>query len=795
MKDLGKHEGVPYRQVHFNTHEGQQRALESTKRFVLVLAGWRSGKTETGPLWLYHKMRSMGPGNYFVVTPTFPLLSAAAGPKLDRLFSRILNLGKMTSAPRLEYRISQAGEKHLWPNQECDEQSRIVFGHADDPDSLAALQAKAAWLDEPGQRKFKLGSWEEIQARLSIDQGPCLLTTRPYCYSADTEIYTSQGWKLFGDLKPEDAVLACEPDGRAHFEKPSRIVWQDYKGPMIEMTGGRINCLVTPEHRVVFRNSKRFYVKTASEFSKLSRRSLCIPKMISLTDSLGWFTLPAVMKGHRWGPFESSALQITMADWCAFMGWFLSEGSVAGSRGGKIRRQSYRVSVCQNYGVKRDKMREDLLKLPFNWSEDVVGFHCANKQLWSYLSGIGNSETKHIPNELKRAGNVNLRVLIDRMILGDGTYRTGKKFDKRYGTWHERNGSFVYYTISERLAKDFQEICMLCGISAHIAKRCNTGGIIRGRKLAGKGFIYHVSERRRISGIVQDCKTVNYSGKIGCVSVSTGFVLVRRGGEECISGNTLGWLKDQLYDPWVKANGNHPYIDVINFPSTMNPAFPKEEDERAQRELPRWKYRMLFKGIFERPAGLIYDNFDRDKHTQPRIPIPHHWPRFVGLDFGGVNTAAVFLAQECDRDGKPVKPIKYYAYREYYPRETRTAAAHAKAILEGEPRIPYCVGGSRSEGQWRAEFQQAGLPVREAPVIDVEVGVNRVYSIFANDSIMIFSDLVGLLDEIGTYSRVLDERGMATDEIEDKETYHHLDAMRYLASKLMHKPTLAVRVV
>ena len=53
---------------------------------------------------------------------------------------------------------------------------------------------------------------------------------------------------------------------------------------------------------------------------------------------------------------------------------------------------------------------------------------------------------------------------------------------------------------------------------------------------------------------------------------------------------------------------------------------------------------MLYDGLFSRPAGLSYGSFDETRHKVPRIAIPPEGPRFLGLDFGGVNTA-IFFAQ------------------------------------------------------------------------------------------------------------------------------------------------------
>ena len=417
--------------LRWNFSRSQRRALKSKKRIVGVQAGWQAGKSEIGPPWLYREMVARGPGDYLIASPTFPLMSKKVLPIFQRLFERLLNLGKFVGGKNI-FTFSADGCRRLWGHVP-DDPARVLFGHAGDPESLESATVKAAWLDEAGQKGFRLASFETVMGRLSIHQGRVLLTSRPY---------------------------------------------------------------------------------------------------------------------------------------------------------------------------------------------------------------------------------------------------------------------------------------------------------------------------------------------------------------------DLGWMKQLLWDPWLAAKRNHPDIDIINFRSIDNPAFPKEEYYRAKRTMPDWRFLMLYDGLFTRPAGLIYSNFDATVHVRPRFAIPDHWPRFVGLDFGGVNTAAVFFAQELRDDRKPTGRL--IAYREYHAGE-RTAAQHCAEILRGEPRTPTCAGGSKSEGQWRREFAQGGTvngkhiqgipihgPAKAESQALVEVGIQRVFSAFALNQVVIFDDLKLLLDEVNSYSRELDEMGEPTEKIDSKEKYHLLDGVRYI---------------
>lgn len=238
----------------------------------------------------------------------------------------------------------------------------------------------------------------------------------------------------------------------------------------------------------------------------------------------------------------------------------------------------------------------------------------------------------------------------------------------------------------------------------------------------------------------------------------------------------LGWLKQKFWDVWQAGLAKLQSLVVISFPSIANPSFPQEEFERARRDLPRWKFNMFYRAIFTRPPGLIYDNFDEEKHVVDDFEIPAHWPRFMGQDYGGVNTAAVYIAIN------PETKL-LYLYREYWE-GGRTAGQHKEAMLRGEPGIPKAYGGAASEDQWRREFRTAGLPVLTPLVSEVEVGIDRVYGLFAQDRLRIFRSCQHTRDQLGAYSRELDEAGEPTEKIEDKNSYHLLDALRYIGTYL-----------
>ena len=242
----------------------------------------------------------------------------------------------------------------------------------------------------------------------------------------------------------------------------------------------------------------------------------------------------------------------------------------------------------------------------------------------------------------------------------------------------------------------------------------------------------------------------------------------------------MGWLKTEIQDRFDAGN---PDYDVIRFNSITNPAFPRREYERARREMPEWKFAMFYEGRFTRAAGLIYESFiDLPRaaggHLLRPFPIPAHWPRVGGIDFGGTNTARLLLATN-PATGEHVvysESLSGGKTTEEHAREARAATADARAVR--------WYGGARSETQQRMDWGRAGIPIAEPLVADVEAGIDRVIALFKKDRLFVFDTLTGLRDELSTYRRKTTADGQTTEEIQNKRIYHRLDALRYAVSGL-----------
>lgn len=245
----------------------------------------------------------------------------------------------------------------------------------------------------------------------------------------------------------------------------------------------------------------------------------------------------------------------------------------------------------------------------------------------------------------------------------------------------------------------------------------------------------------------------------------------------------LGWLKLEIFD---KADGDELHVETWR--SIDRPGFPVKRYDAMKRRMSKRRFAMMFDAQFEKPEGLIYSAFNDEKCIIDAFKIPKTWPCYVGMDFGGVNTAAIWYAQN-PRDGN------LYCYREYLEGE-KTAGVHGadlKKLSKGE-MIRRRSGGAPSEVQWRREFAAAGWNVGQPYIPDVEIGIDRVQHFHEENKIYYFRTCSGIIGEKTSYRRKLDKNNEVTEEIEDKRKYHRLDAERYIIGDLSQRSQYAFDV-
>lgn len=193
--------------------------------------------------------------------------------------------------------------------------------------------------------------------------------------------------------------------------------------------------------------------------------------------------------------------------------------------------------------------------------------------------------------------------------------------------------------------------------------------------------------------------------------------------------------------------------------------------------------------------GAIFPIADEDIVVKP-FPIPAHWLRLGGLDFGWDHpTAAIELV--LDPDSRI-----YYVTKEYRERE-KLPIQHVSALKAWGPRLPFAWGLeglqtklSEDPQQTQKLFRKHGLTMlmEHATFHDGGVGVERglmeILDLMEKGQFKIFSTCRRVIEEKSTYHR----KRKSSDGVAQVVKVHDdlMDAMRYAYMMMRKAVTLLV---
>ena len=157
-------------------HAAQRAAWAIEDRYVVVSAGWQSGKTVLIGPWLMREILRKGPGDYLAASTTYPLMSVKLQPELLKVFRRYATYN-MSSR---KFTFTPAGNRALH-GMDWDGTSTVIhLGYTEDADSLESSTLKAAALDECGMKSVTDSVKRVIQSRLMVHRGRGLFVSRPF---------------------------------------------------------------------------------------------------------------------------------------------------------------------------------------------------------------------------------------------------------------------------------------------------------------------------------------------------------------------------------------------------------------------------------------------------------------------------------------------------------------------------------------------------------------------------------------------------------------------------------------
>ena len=484
-------------------------------------AEWKSGKWIPGP---GAKGQGMGIRDYVDL-----IKELEDG---EEIFERLID-------PRLGAAKYQASDGASSIIEDLNDQGMVVIPAPglEIDDGLQALIGKMAWdttkpMDSVNRPHFYIADdCENIIAALSEytgEQG--LKEAWKDCYDPETEVLTEEGWVKFPCLPRGIKVATMAPDGYMEFQQPIGYVENHYDGFMYEAHSHSIDFKVTPNHRMlVYPQKSQLTFRMAKDLYRQDTFPICTNGLRDNNCSM------IELWEGKW---------VDEADWAEFIGWFVSEGSSTGSRGGKIQipGRGYSVYISQSKSSNSQKCEriEKLLdSLGFVWGYRNNSYVVSSKNLWEILHPLGHSGQKRIPRNILNMPKAALERLWESLVLGDG--------------WVDKNSEcHKYSTASLGLVDDIQELLQKlgkpCG-AIYTRDAGYVGGTISGRSVIGTMPLYMIGERRGRKATITTkdkrmlLKKTPYSGMAYCVTVPNGTLVVRRNNKPMVCGNCIDVLR------------------------------------------------------------------------------------------------------------------------------------------------------------------------------------------------------------------------------------------------------------
>lgn len=341
----------------------------------------------------------------------------------------------------------------------------------------------------------------------------------PQCYDELSEVYTNSGWKFFKDVKDDDLILSLNPESRnIEYTGIALNFSREYKGKMIHFFNRSLDCLVTPEHEMVYLNKSDGRIKRISA--------------LEYTKGKGAF-----YRGANWFGEEVDSITIgnTVFNFDAFaefMGYWLSDGSLV---------RNYQIKIAQADGDKnKDIIKSCIEKLGLKCGTTVSSVDCYSKDLNNYLKQFGKSYDKYIPEQIKNSSSRQIKIFLDAFISCDGHIKKAKQFVGNRGTLCiPKCDERTYCTSSPRIAGDIGELILKIG-----KRPSYRTDKTKGKKQKFSNGVYTInhdqiiiSECNSLTATVFEKNTIDYDGTVYDLTLDKNSIMYIRRNGKCFWGS------------------------------------------------------------------------------------------------------------------------------------------------------------------------------------------------------------------------------------------------------------------
>lgn len=388
-----------------------------------------------------------------------------------------------------------------------------LLAHTENPEKLTAFAARVCY---SGAKDLK--TLYDSLTNESVDAFLEKMQSMPNhgCYDAETEVLTSHGFVKWPEVKPTDKLAAISIDGKfVGFEIPKKLVKYTINDYMIKVKRRGVDLFVTENHRLYCSLSNTQKKRIHPKFTVLRADEVV---SYSNGDSKLGFQLPMRMlkvaknsKSSNTNPLVFKLYGLFIGDGCAHK----DSANVITFHFHKKRKKEYLISLCKELGIELRQLKNDVFGV---YEENI-------SKTFRDMFYTHNGE-KTFPDSFYNMSVDQFSCFIDGLTNSDG---------------HITADAIEYCTTSKILANKIQTLFCINDIvvSIKVVYPKVTNHLPKYRLrfcMSGKSSMPHINDSRHKDSFFEK---IPFVGDVYCARVSTGLLMIRRGGETLICGNTI----------------------------------------------------------------------------------------------------------------------------------------------------------------------------------------------------------------------------------------------------------------
>ncbi len=374
--------------------------------------------------------------------------------------------------------------------------------------SLAELDGDAP------RRRFALAFFDALH---KANRAPLHLVVDEadfYCVPPDTDVLTPDGWLPIAEATPGVEISCFDiSTGKYSFAPIERSIQRTFSGHMVHIKTKSLDCLVTPEHRVVLRRYQRAKGRSVRKYPWTFCEAAAVPTCVGIP-----------IGGAPCG----AGIPNLSIETCRILGWIITDGSIhdrtatnwalsieqslaTTKRGRSVARDMAAIFAGLPGVRKYDRPERNSNTM----GRSVKGaaqysWYLPHRVARKFLALLGDDIHRVPRHIIANASEAQLQALYQGLLEGHGT---------------TLNGRWCRFYGQEGLIDDFQEIATRLGVST-----------FKKWVVSLQQWHLHIATLRKEHWIRRR-QAKPYEGPVYCVTVPTSAFVARRNGTVFVTGN------------------------------------------------------------------------------------------------------------------------------------------------------------------------------------------------------------------------------------------------------------------